>query len=552
MMNFNLNSFPAHQTNNSVLREYRFDPILLLRLAVATVLVVLSLLVNMSEILQMVLLILAALIAGYDLVLMALDKVLNRQFLHSDVLIVIAAFVSYFIRFAMEGAAIVILYQIGLILIDYTKYRTRRTALEYITDDDTARFVDQVYQNEYIKPTRFENRVGKITGIFTKVIIIFAILYAIVIPWITNFSYDVSIHRGLIILVIATPLSIITSIYLVNLIGLAFVAEHGVLFHSAEAFELNSDVGTVVYDKDGIITGGVYKIDFINPGDMDSDTFLKMAAHIAYRSSDPVAQSILDNYHGEISEELVANFGEVPGLGCKILVNGVEMGLMTKRYCESHEIGIPIIATEGTTLYMIIAGKYVGHITLSEEIDEQAKNLINEFNDHDIDCILVSSEDKETCTKFVRTVDVTEFYYDYNEDQKMNLISNQKDNQHLGKILYLYRNPRKYHTDADLDAIYASSDDISDITIERNCLNSVIFSIDAAKRSTDIAVQNVIVGFVVKAILIALTLTGFCNLWFALFIDLATALGTILNSIRAGQFKTKKIFVDEDYDEFDD
>ena len=225
---------------------------------------------------------------------------------------------------------------------------------------------------------------------------------------------------------------------------------------------------------------------------------------------------------------------------------------MTKRYCESHEIGIPIIATEGTTLYMIIAGKYVGHITLSEEIDEQAKNLINEFNDHDIDCILVSSEDKETCTKFVRTVDVTEFYYEYNEDQKMSLISNQKDNPHLGKILYLYRHPRKYHTDADLDAIYSSSDEISDITIERNCLNSVIFSIDAAKRSTDIAVQNVIIGFVVKAILIALTLTGFCNLWFALFIDLATALGTILNSIRAGQFKTHKVFVDEDYDDFDD
>ena len=97
-----------------------------------------------------------------------------------------------------------------------------------------------------------------------------------------------------------------------------------------------------------------------------------------------------------------------------------------------------------------------------------------------------------------------------------------------------------------------SSDEISDITIERNCLNSVIFSIDAAKRSTDIAVQNVIIGFVVKAILIALTLTGFCNLWFALFIDLATALGTILNSIRAGQFKTHKVFVDEDYDDFDD
>lgn len=548
-MGFKFNSYKTQGDNSSVLKEYRFDPILLIRLVVATVLLVLSLLVSINETLRLVLLILAALIAGYDLALKSLDRLLNRHFLHSDVLIVLSAIVSFFVTFGVEGVAILILYQIGLVLVDYCRYRTRKTALDYITDQDVASFVDQVYQNKYASRAPFEHKVSRIVGLFSVVVAVFALLYAVIIPWISNFSYDVSIHRGLIILVIASPLSVLASLNIVDLVGMAFVAEHGVLFHTAEAFELNSDVGTVVYDKDGIITGGKYKIDFINPDKADTETFLKICAHIAYKSSSPVLQSIIDYYEGEIDKSLIDNFAEVSGIGCKILVNGIDMGLLTKQYCESKEISIPIIANHGQTYYLIVAGKYNGHITLSEEIDEQAKALVNELSDHYIDCILVSSEDKETCTKFARTVDVTEFYYEYDEDKKFNLIKSQQDSDHLGKIMYLHRNPSKYHSDADLDAIYSGTDNISDITIERDCLGSIIFSIDAAKKSLDIAVENTIISFVVKAILIALTLTGFCNLWFAVFIDMAAALGTILNSIRAGRVKRNVVYIDDDYDE---
>ncbi len=46
------------------------------------------------------------------------------------------------------------------------------------------------------------------------------------------------------------------------------------------------------------------------------------------------------------------------------------------------------------------------------------------------------------------------------------------------------------------------------------------------------AAENAIFAFVVKAILIFLSLTGYCNIWFAIFIDMVAALATILNSIR--------------------
>ena len=48
----------------------------------------------------------------------------------------------------------------------------------------------------------------------------------------------------------------------------------------------------------------------------------------------------------------------------------------------------------------------------------------------------------------------------------------------------------------------------------------------------EIAVENAVFAFVIKAILIFLSIVGFCNVWFAIFIDMAAALATILNSIR--------------------
>ena len=51
---------------------------------------------------------------------------------------------------------------------------------------------------------------------------------------------------------------------------------------------------------------------------------------------------------------------------------------------------------------------------------------------------------------------------------------------------------------------------------------------------------NAIFAFIVKAILIFLSIVGYCNLWFAIFIDIAASLATILNSIRV----TKESLID--------
>ena len=48
----------------------------------------------------------------------------------------------------------------------------------------------------------------------------------------------------------------------------------------------------------------------------------------------------------------------------------------------------------------------------------------------------------------------------------------------------------------------------------------------------EIAIENAVFAFVVKTILVFLSIIGYCNIWFAIFIDMVAAVATILNSIR--------------------
>ena len=60
---------------------------------------------------------------------------------------------------------------------------------------------------------------------------------------------------------------------------------------------------------------------------------------------------------------------------------------------------------------------------------------------------------------------------------------------------------------------------------------NIPFSLQVCHRIREISIENAVFAFVMKAILIFLSMIGYCNIWFAIFIDMVAAVATILNSI---------------------
>ena len=110
--------------------------ILVIRLAVCCAAFAVALLVrSIPDVWVTVILVLCAVIAGYDIVAAAILGIVRGDYLNRGMLIILAAVLAFVFGARIEGCALVLLYQITGIFIDYAVERTRRSVLESIYCD---------------------------------------------------------------------------------------------------------------------------------------------------------------------------------------------------------------------------------------------------------------------------------------------------------------------------------------------------------------------------------------------------------------------------------
>ena len=98
--------------------------------------------------------------------------------------------------------------------------------------------------------------------------------------------------------------------------------------------------------------------------------------------------------------------------------------------------------------------------------------------------------------------------------------------------MYLYANSLQAHSNASIDIRVSKKGKYADALVDPSRLELFPETIGISKRVREICAENVFFAFIVKAILLFLALTGNCTVWFAIFLDFAAAIATILNTIR--------------------
>ena len=183
--------------------------LLVVRLVIASVIFAVSSAVSMPSAVKVILLALAALVAAYDVILEVINCVESGDYFAAPVVILFVAVIAFVIGFAVDATAMLILYKVGQILIDYVKERTLLSAeelLRYRDADETARTVDTAG-----KPGAGELECGKkiasSASFVLKILIGFAVLFAILAPLLTHLTVREAIRRALSIIVVATPAS---------------------------------------------------------------------------------------------------------------------------------------------------------------------------------------------------------------------------------------------------------------------------------------------------------------------------------------------------------
>ena len=511
-----------------------FNPVLLIRLIIATVVFAVCLILIKSVVVSALLLAVSAAVAGYDIILAALKAVEDKEYFATPVILIFVALVSFIIGFATEGTALVLLYQIGLLLIAYADDRTRKSAMELLRyqDEETVSKVSELLKDKNVGSMEIASTMKDSSASILRLAMIFAVVYAIVLPISTDFSFIVSIHRAITIILIATPMSVVAAMPLTGIVGLCYSAQQGVIYNNAAALEEAGKTNAAVFDKAGIFSSADPKLLSVESDIVDEKTVLDFAAHALYYSEQPVAKAVGAAYDQDYKLSVISDFTEIPG-GVELKIGDAETVLATADVFAERGVQIPRSYDEtGLTYYMTLSGRYIGKIVISADINNELTELAPAMKEVGIRrCILLTEDGKGESQRIAEELGFDEVYGDYTASKKLEFVTDLAEGSQ-NRVMYVYSNGIEGHSSANVDIRVSRRTKFADATALPQFVMNVPFSLQVSHRMREIATENAVFAFVVKAILIFLSIIGYCNVWFAIFIDMVAAVATILNSIR--------------------
>lgn len=412
-------------------------------------------------------------------------------------------------------------------------------------DSSIARILDMV-QNATARKSKTELFIRKFARIYTPIVVFLAIgLTFLPYFFVDDYVFRDWLYRALIFLVISCPCALVISIPLGYFGGLGAASRNGILFKGASFLDTMTQVNTVVMDKTGTVTKGVFKIKEINSFTFEEAEFMKYLMAMEEQSTHPIAKAILE-YKADGSDYEATDVSEVAGKGLKGTVNGKTVLVGNKTLMTSNGIEVPS-ETDGiveSIVMVSIDGTFAGYVTIADELKDDAHQAIKQIRDSGISKIIMLSGDKDSITQQI----AKELNIDW---AKGGLLPEDK----LNEVEELKKQPETkvaFIGDGINDApVLAASDvgiamgglgsdvaiETADVIIQTDQPSKIARAIKIGRSTRRIVWQNIALAFGVKVIVLILGAGGLATMWEAVFADVGVALLAILNAVRLQKMK---------------
>lgn len=515
------------------------DFITLVRLAITVILLVLAYTIGASKLVAMIMLMAAILISGFDIAITAVYAVMRKDFFNNSCLVLIAAAASFAVGCYVEATVFIVVYQACRVFMEYAEKRTKQAATEDLPKNGPESFSKQ---------RSIINRCdGSINALRAKIepqysvavmaVTAAAVLFAALMPLITDMNYVMSVRRGAMLIVAIIPASAFASLPLCTAYGLCRSAAAGVIIDEPETIDKAADLKTIVFDKSDVITAGAPKIAAMISPILDKESFLRSCAYIAYRSEQHIAAAIVGAYNGEIYPEYIQEFNDIPGYGMEVKIEGRQMLLGTLKLLDSRGISLDAAnVRKGNVLYLVIAGRYAGAIVFNENINPYAAKTVSDLKALGVTCMLVAEDGMDICEKTAKSINISDFFPCCDTVKKLSVVKDVR--QSLDKndaMMYASAENVGYHSDADLDARVGEQTETEDLRMSNIGIFGLPAMVSIARGVKKISMQNLALCTLVKAVLIVLAVTGSATLWFVALLDFAAGMFGVLNISRISQ-----------------
>ena len=409
--------------------------------------------------------------------------------------------------------------------------------------DSTVNKVLDLVENAASKKSTSERLITRFAKIYTPIVIGLAVLLAIFPPIISGeYNFRVWIFRALSFLVVSCPCAFVISIPLSFFSGIGAASRAGVLIKGGNYLEALSKVDTVVLDKTGTLTKGVFNVQkvIVIDKNIKEDEFISLVAMAESGSNHPISKSIQKYYNKEIDTNSINSIKEISGKGIEAVINNKKILVGNEKLIDvPNDI---IINDIGTILYVEIENKFAGYIVISDEIKKDAKKAIKGLKDIGIKKSVMLTGDVEKVAKKVgEELGLDEIYSNLLPQDKVSKFEEIiKNKNSKGNVVFVGDGindaPVLARADVGIAMGAMGSDaaiEAADVVIMTDEPSKIVTAIKSSKKTMKIAMQNIILAFGVKAIALILSALGIADMWMAVFADTGVTILAVLNSFRA-------------------
>lgn len=412
-------------------------------------------------------------------------------------------------------------------------------------EDSALSKILELVQNASAKKAKTELLIRRFAKIYTPIVFFLAVALTFV-PYffVANYEFNVWLYRALVFLVISCPCALVISIPLGYFGGIGAASANGILFKGSNYLDLITKINTVVLDKTGTLTEGVFKVKEVQT-ELPHEEFINYLVSIESQSTHPIAKAIV-SYADGAKLLSVENVKEVAGHGLKAEVDGYDVLAGNGKLLKQFGVSYPIEIDEKveTTVLLAVNGKYAGFVTIADEIKPDAKAAILALHSVGVNKIVMLSGDKNAITqKVADELGVDLAYGDLLPEDKVTKLEAIKAEPNRTVAFVgdgINDAPVLALSDVGIAMGALGSDvaiETADVVIQNDMPSKIATAIKIGRATKKIVYQNIALAFGVKAVVLILGAGGLATMWEAVFADVGVAFLAILNAVRIQRMK---------------
>ncbi|MFG6093726.1 heavy metal translocating P-type ATPase [Leptothoe sp. ISB3NOV94-8A] len=359
---------------------------------------------------------------------------------------------------------------------------------------------------------------------YAKVIVITGILLGILPPFLLGWTWEETIYRALIFLVVASPCALMASIMPTLLSGIANGARRGILFKNGAQLEQIGRVRAIAFDKTGTLTTGHLQVVNMVAAQPDSSQLLQVAAALESLSEHPIGDAIVQaarqqnltwatatNAQAQAGQGLTANLeGQRAVVGKAVFVR-TQVKTISPHWLEQSQQW----ESEGKTVVWVAqAGELLGLIAVADIVRPAAAQAVARLKQLGMEhVVMLTGDNPRTASSIAEQVGVDQVYAELLPEDKVEVIRKLQQQYQSVAMVGDGINDAPALAQATVGiAMGAAGSDVAletaDIVLMGDRLERLEHAIHLGRRAQSIVKQNIVFALSFVVILLILNFAG--------------------------------------------